>query len=641
MKWKGKISVAMAGMFCLFLISSRNGENQEAYKNLYIQKLDELVSAEERIINVISTADLTHEKDIVLVSKELNNARNAMKGADFWLRYLEPTIYKQINGPLPVEWETEVFEKYEKPYKREGAGLTLAALYLQEEHPQEDTLISLVRAALKATTAYKTDSIGGNLDTYHHFFLCNRLFLLNLSAIYTTGFECPDTSRIVPEIATMLSQVMEIYQAYDESFQEHRLSHEYIELYKKLQEFVKTWNSYSSFDHYTFIREYVNPLYAMNQAMIREYNVRSKSVVDYTLNRSCSSIFDKSIYTGQNAKGIYKYISDEEALDEISAIGKLLFYDPILSGNGQRSCASCHIPGHYFTDTTSATAYKYDRQGNLDRNTPSLINVGANHLVMQDGSHISLQNQTKAVVTNPVEMGGVEKEALTRVMSCKQYRKAFTSFLKYTPQETEVTFEHIASAITLYYDKFSKFESPFDQAMNKRKNLSADAVAGFNLFMGKAQSGTCHFVPQFNGVKPPYIGSEFEVLGVPNDTAYKTLSPDKGRYLVNPASETLSAFRTGSLRNIIYTAPYMHNGVFRTLNQVIDFYDAGGGAGKGLRVDNQTLSSDSLRLTAVEKQQLIIFLGTLTEQIKFEQAPDKLPSSSISAFNNRKVGGEY
>jgi cytochrome c peroxidase len=159
--------------------------------------------------------------------------------------------------------------------------------------------------------------------------------------------------------------------------------------------------------------------------------------------------------------------------------------------------------------------------------------------------------------------------------------------------------------------------------------------------MSKAQCATCHFVPQFNGVKPPFVGSEFEVLGVPADTSFKQLSPDKGRYEVNPAVETMNAFRTGSLRNAEHTAPYMHNGVFRTMKEVIDFYDAGGGAGKGLTVPNQTLSSDSLHLTQTEKENLIQFLQTLNEKILFEAPPEKLPLSKNKNLNSRKVGGEY
>lgn len=199
----------------------------------------------------------------------------------------------------------------------------------------------------------------------------------------------------------------------------------------------------------------------------------------------------------------------------------------------------------------------------------------------------------------------------------------------------------MVSALTLYYSKFSKYNAPFDDAMNKKKEVDKSVVNGFNLFMGKAECATCHFAPFFNGVKPPYVGSEFEVLGTPSDKEYKELSVDKGRFKINPAKETLNAFRTGTIRNAAQTKPYMHNGVFNTMSEVIDFYDGGGGAGRGLKVDNQTLSSDSLHLSSQEKLDLIAFITSLNEIIPTEKYPGKLPKSSHKELNKRKVGGEY
>ena len=248
---------------------------------------------------------------------------------------------------------------------------------------------------------------------------------------------------------------------------------------------------------------------------------------------------------------------------------------------------------------------------------------------MLDGKHISLQNQTKDVITNASEMAGQEQDVIKKVMSCAEYKAAFKKLLSYTPQEKEVTIDHISSAITIYYSKFSRYYAPFDKAINHQEELAAAAKQGFNVFMGKAQCATCHFVPQFNGVKPPYVSSEFEVLGVPADTTFKVLSADKGRFGINPATETANAFRTGTIRNAAKTKPYMHNGSFSSLSQVIDFYDAGGGAGRGLQVSNQTLSSDSLHLTAGDKKNLLAFMQSLNEQISFEKAPEKLPESKI------------
>jgi cytochrome c peroxidase len=242
---------------------------------------------------------------------------------------------------------------------------------------------------------------------------------------------------------------------------------------------------------------------------------------------------------------------------------------------------------------------------------------------------------------NSSEMNNDEKELVKKVMSCREYKDVFKKLLRYTPEEKEVTLSHIVSAITFYYADFSNYSAPFDDAINDKVSISQEATKGFNLFMSKAQCGTCHFLPVFNGVKPPYIGSEFEVIGVPEDTGYTKLSADKGRYDVNPAKETLNAFRTGTIRNAAHTKPYMHNGVFQTLDQVIDLYDAGGGAGKKLVVNNQTLSTDSLKLSKAEKNELIAFMQSLNENIIFEKPPSALPVSANKELNKRKVGGEY
>jgi cytochrome c peroxidase len=363
--------------------------------------------------------------------------------------------------------------------------------------------------------------------------------------------------------------------------------------------------------------------------------------VDYSLNKEARSIFDKGLFFGQNAKGIFRRVKDAAALAEIEHVGKLLFYDPILSGNNLRACASCHKPTQFFTDTVARTAFHFNHSEFLPRNTPSLIGATYNHLVMLDGKHYTLQHQSLGVISNAVEMSGATDDVLKKVLGCREYKTAFQRLLKLTPQESEVTMEHLASAITLYYSRFSDYYSPFDDAMNMGTALEPEAVAGFNVFMSKAQCATCHFAPQFNGVKPPYIGSEFEVLGVPQDASYAALSPDKGRWDVNPAVETAHAFRTGTVRNAAHTAPYMHNGAFRNLSELIDFYDGGGGAGHGLEVPNQTLSPDSLHLTPTEKYNLTAFIHSLNERVRFETPPTSLPRAKNRALNTRKVGGVY
>ena len=632
------ILIFTALVFCLsFSLRQKGG-----YKSQYLTSLGAFRQEQSRLRTAIAQANLSDDNDLKRIKEQIKSSRNKLKAIDLWLRYLEPIAYKKINGPLPVEWETETFEKYEPPYRRQGGGLTLAELALEEKPVTKESVLSLLDTSIAALQTFEADSITAQLESYHHFFLANRLYLLNLAAIYTTGFECPDTDDVITELRSMLSAVRNIYNDFNAGFSSTPLTKAYLDLYDKVIMFAETQPAdFTLFDHFTFTREFINPLFRLNQQFINNYGVRTISQQDISLENDAHSIFDKRLFHSQNTKGIFSLIEDEKILAEIRQMGKLLFYDPILSGNNKRSCVSCHKPTEYFTDTTLVTSLHFDGQQHLSRNAPSLINSVFNHLVMLDGKHIALQGQAKDVILNPIEMNSNEKELLQKVMSCKQYKNAFKKFARYTPEEKNVSLTHIVSAITFYYSDFSYYYAPFDDAMNNGASLNEAEKKGFNLFMGKAQCGTCHFVPHFNGVKPPYTGSEFEVIGVPGDTGYTKLSTDKGRYEINPVNEMMHAFRTGTVRNAMHTKPYMHNGIFQTMDQVIDLYNEGGGVGKKLMVENQTLSADPLNLTQHEKNNLIAFINSLNENIIFEVPPAALPVSSDKKLNKRKVGGEY
>ncbi len=639
------IALLLASFVVLTNLSFRSPSadaDNTIYTKLYSSRIQAFNETEQDLIKLILSSDINNQDGIHSIKNKIAEARLKMKAVDFWFRYLDPTAYHQVNGPIPVEWETEVFEKFEKPYRRNGAGLGLAELYLDEKGIHKDSLIALINSSIKITDVYQADSITRNLNSYHHFYLANRLYLLNLAAIYTTGFECPNAGNIIPELVSMMESSWQLYTAYDLSFPNYPVKQPYLVLYQQALNFVKKQPvDPVKFDHYHFVKDYVNPLFRLNQEMIREYKVFSNNFNDFTLDDASTSIFDKSLYKGQNEKGIFLPVDDTAALNEIKEIGKLLFYDPILSGNNKRSCASCHKSTEYFTDTAIATSLQLNNRQSLPRNTISLVNVVYNHLLMLDGKHTSLLNQGKDVVTNSIEMGSNENDIVKNVLSCDVYEKAFKHFVKLTPNSKKISVDHIISAVVLYYSRFSNYYAPFDDAMNKQMPLAENAVKGFNLFMSKAKCGTCHFVPQFNGVKPPFISTEFEVLGVPADTSFSRLSADSGRVKVNPAAEMMNAFRTGTIRNAEHTKPYMHNGVFKTLEEVINFYDAGGGAGRGLKIKNQTLSQDSLKLTNIEKEQLLVFMHSLNEDIQFDELPGKLPESKNKKLNNRKVGGEF
>ena len=124
-------------------IAFNNGSTTETYNRLYYNRLYNWEKANEALVNDVKKADLQDSTVVAQCLAQLQTVRKQMKQIDFWTRYLEPNKYKKINGPLPIEWETEVHEKWEKPYKHVGSGLTLAYQYLQEKEINKDTLLHL------------------------------------------------------------------------------------------------------------------------------------------------------------------------------------------------------------------------------------------------------------------------------------------------------------------------------------------------------------------------------------------------------------------------------------------------------------------------------------------------------------------
>lgn len=178
------------------------------------------------------------------------------------------------------------------------------------------------------------------------------------------------------------------------------------------------------------------------------------------------------------------------------------------------------------------------------------------------------------------------------------------------------TFE-VMNAIGSYIRSLVFLNSRFDEYMRGDKSkMNTDEINGFNLFMGRAKCATCHYMPLFNGTFPPRFGKiEAEVIGVPKSIRENIIDQDMGRYVVVKVESLKHAFKTPTVRNAELTSPYMHNGVFNTLDQVMDFYNKGGGAGLGMKIKNQTLPFDSLSLSPKEQSDIIAFIKSLNSRI--------------------------
>jgi len=302
--------------------------------------------------------------------------------------------------------------------------------------------------------------------------------------------------------------------------------------------------------------------------------------------------------------------------EALVALGEQLFFDPVLSGPGTRSCASCHQPDRAFTDGRPRADLIAGAQPAVLRNTPTLLNVAMQPALFADDRALSLENQVGVVLASEAEMASSEDTAAARVRAIAAYRAAFAAAMP-DRRDSVITGLDVRQALAAYLRTLNAMDSRFDRAVRGDTLAMSDAERrGLTVFLGRGKCGTCHFMPLFNGVTPPfYRTSEAEIIGVPatDDLDHPTLDPDVGRANVEDNPLNRFAFKVTSLRNVALTAPYMHNGVFRTLEDVVEFYDRGGAVGIGLKLPYQSLPTTPLRLTPAEKKDLVAFLGALTD----------------------------
>ncbi|WP_447974663.1 cytochrome-c peroxidase [Nitrospira sp. Kam-Ns4a] len=284
-------------------------------------------------------------------------------------------------------------------------------------------------------------------------------------------------------------------------------------------------------------------------------------------------------------------------------LGKQLYFDGRLSKNNQVSCAFCHIPGAGFADPRQTSIGVDGKVGG--RQAPTVFNTAFNHVQFWDGRVSSLEEQAIGPIQNPVEMAETHENVVKKLQKIKGYREQFHAVFG-----TDVSLQGIAEAIAAYERTVISTNSAFDKYMlGDQQAMSEAAVRGLALFKGKARCILCH-----NG--PNFTDNQFHNLGVPQ---VGPLKEDLGRYNVTRQAADRGAFKTPTLRSVALTAPYMHDGAFKTLEEVVDFLNQGGGPNPNL-----SLLVKPLGLTDQEKADLVAFLNALTgEPLKFEMP--KLP----------------
>ena len=279
-------------------------------------------------------------------------------------------------------------------------------------------------------------------------------------------------------------------------------------------------------------------------------------------------------------------------------LGKTLFFDNRLSLNQQQSCATCHNPDLGFSDGMASGHGTMG--GNLGRNTPHIYNLAWGSIFFWDGRASTLEEQALGPIQAAGEMNMPLDSLLPRLKRVGYYRNTFTKVYG----KEGITNENIGRAIASFERTIVSANSPFDRFVKGDKDaMIPAAIRGMDLFKGKANCIACHGGPNFTD-------ESFHNVGL-GDT-------DPGRAKIVPGATMQGAFKTSGLRNIILSAPYMHNGSEASLEAVVRFYNKGGNSKQGT---DKLIKP--LNLSNQEIQELVAFLGALTDPVKV--AAPKIP----------------
>lgn len=315
--------------------------------------------------------------------------------------------------------------------------------------------------------------------------------------------------------------------------------------------------------------------------------------------------------------------ADNPPTAETIALGRRLYYDPVLSRDNTISCASCHSPESGFTDRNSVSTGVGGKHGT--RHSPTVINSAYNPLQFWDGRAPSLEEQAKGPMVNPVEMATTHAEVEQRLQADPKYVALF----KQTWGTDRITIDLVVKSVASFERTVLSGDSPFDRFYygHDKTALSASAQRGLKLFMDpkKGDCATCHSIDKDSAL---LSDNKFHNLGIGADIEGKL--NDLGRFEQTKNDADTGAFKTPTLRNIAQRAPYMHDGSFPTLNDALSHYIGGGNQNPHL--DKKIHALDFL--TFDERADILAFLDSLTGKLPDNLGPPAdLPQPAKQAQN--------
>lgn len=568
--------------------------------------------------------------------------RKSFKTIEFIIEYWDKQFYDQrINGaPLPKLDPKETRIAIMNP---KGLQVIDEILYGEPDAESREELLSHIEVF-----CHDLESFLQSFDTkkinQRNIFEALRYNIIRQATLSITGFDTPASLWGINDCESELISNHKYLSFFEEELkliQQQQLFDLQNQTYIDAIRFVQNQKDFDSFDRLFFIKNYTNALYKIVKDIHIELNYETWNEITpkeiHSLNYEAENIFGKDFLDP------FSFVSQKKdsLFSKRVSLGKILFYDPLLSNNNKMACVSCHHPDKAFSDGMPKSLAS-DGKSYLTRNSMTLPYSVYAEKMFWDMRVSSLENQFEHVVTNDKEFHTSYNSIAQKLKQSEFYTKKFKE--AFGKSENAITTNDIDYALTAYVMTLGSFDSPFDQYMSNLTELTSEEKNGFNLFSGKASCATCHFIPVFNGLVPPfYKESESEVLGVTqSEKAPWKLDNDKGRYsgrIKERVDFYKFSMKTVSIRNIDKTAPYMHNGAFGSLESVMDFYNEGGGAGRKLNVEHQTLAPDSLALSDAEINDIILFMKTLNDKKVSTVPEDKdLPRDfPKEKWNRRKI----
>ncbi|WPO81216.1 cytochrome c peroxidase [Chryseobacterium sp. JJR-5R] len=538
--------------------------------------------------------------------QSLKNTRNSFKEVEFYIAYHYPEFTKtHLNAAPLFHIEAAGTTAYTLP--PEGLQVLDELVFSDEAADHKEEIKTITDFLYNSYAGFYLSSVKNGLSKGNNKTLPLRIELIRIYSLGVTGFDTPGSLNVSEEAAHAFSG-MKKYINDDAYFKNYNIQKADAVLTEGINYLSKN-NDFETFDRIEFYKKYIQPLYEE----FGNWDGRSDDLKEF----SGWNAGNKNFFSGDFLDPyFYTLLKKEEDSPELRKLGKEIFFDQGVSDNGKMSCATCHLPENAFTDLKAKSLSNMEGKTVL-RNSPSLYNAVFARRFFYDLRAFYLEQQAEHVIYNQDEFNTSYESIIKKLKTKPEYRRAFKQAFK----NGNISKENFSRALSSYVASLYSYDSDFDRFMRSEKDISSDAKKGFNLFMGKANCATCHFAPNFSGLVPPFFNeNESEVLGITTKPVSRKpleLDPDKGR-LNSPVKKENSwiyenSFKTVTVRNIALTKPYFHNGAFNTLEEVMDFYNEGGGEGLGLPVKNQTLAPDKLNLTKTEIRQIIAFLNSLTD----------------------------